>query len=145
AASFAGRRLNPAVRVWTERALVREALSDHPDVVLAKAKVATARAAVGTANTRPNPTAGFQPDIASNPDHGVSPWALGFTLDIPVETMGKRARRVDVAQAAVQTAALDAATAMFQTASAVRKAFRELAAATTRVELVRRQEGAQEE
>ena len=145
AADFAGRRLDPSVHSWSERALVREALATHPDVVLARAKVATAQAAVGTANTKPNPTVGFQPDIISNPSGAPSPWALGFTLDVPIETAGKRARRVDVAHAAVQAAALDAATSMFQTSAAVRKAFRELAAATTRVELVGRQQAAQEE
>lgn len=145
AASFAGRRLDPAVAQWSERALVREAMSGHPDVVLAKARLTTARAAVGTANTKPNPTAGFQPDIAANPNGAISPWALGFTLDVPIETAGKRARRVDVALAAVQTAALNAATALFQTADAVRHAFRNLAAAAARVELLGHQQAAQED
>ena len=143
AASFAGRRLDSSAR--TERALVNDVLASHPDVLLAKAKVTTALAAIGTANTKPNPTAGFQPDIASNPGGAASPWALGFTLDIPIETAGKRARRVDVAHASVQAAALDAASASFQAANAVRHAFRELAAASERVELLTKQQQAQED
>lgn len=141
--AFVDRRLDPSAR--TERALVDDVLAMHPDVVLAKAKVATALAAVGTANTRPNPTAGFQPDIASNPGGAASPWALGFTLDVPFETADKRSRRVDVARSSVQVAALDAASVSFQTASAVRHAFRELAAASERVELLTKQRQAQEE
>ncbi|HEX2747012.1 MAG TPA: TolC family protein [Verrucomicrobiales bacterium] len=145
AAAFAGRRLDPAVGRWSESALVRHVLAGHPDIALAKARVATARAAVETANTKPNPTAGFSPVIAANPNGATSPWAFGFTLDVPVETAGKRARRADVALAAVQAAALDAATAAFQTGDAVRHAFRDLAASTARVELLTKQQQAQEE
>ena len=145
AAEFASRRLNSRVSRWSERALVHETMAGHPNVLLAKAKVATASAAVGTAGTKPNPTVGFQPDIAANPGDAVSPWALGFTLDVPVETAGKRARRVDVAHAALQAASLDAATVIFQTADAVRKAFRDLAAAAERAALLARQQNAQEE
>jgi outer membrane protein, heavy metal efflux system len=145
AAAFAGRRLDPSVRRWTEDALVRKALAEHPDVALARAKLATARAAVETAHTIPNPTLGLSPVIAANPNGAASPWALGFTLDVPVETAGKRARRTDVALAALQSAALDAATIAFQTADAVRHAFRTLAAAADRVELLSKQQQAQEE
>ncbi len=145
AAAFAGRRLDPSVRRWTEKALVSEALAGHPEMALARAKLETAKAATGTAAARPNPTLAFSPVIASNPEGAASPWALGFSLDIPVETAGKRARRMDVAASALQVAALDAASTGFQTAGAVRLAFRDLAAAEARVTLLGSQQEAQEE
>jgi cobalt-zinc-cadmium efflux system outer membrane protein len=145
AAAFTGRRLDPSIHRWTENALVKQALAGHPDVALARAKLTTARAAIQTANTKPNPTAAFSPVLASNPNGATSPWALGFTLDIPIETAGKRARRTDVAITGVQAAALDVATASFQAADAVRHAFRNLAAATERTQLLTHQQQAQEE
>ena len=54
AAKLGARRLSG--RTWTLRALVEEAVQNHPDVALAKAQYDTARAAVLTAGERPNPT-----------------------------------------------------------------------------------------
>ena len=65
---------------------------------MAKAKAATARAAIATADTAPNPTLSFAPELG-NPGGGVNPWVLGFSLDYQIETANKRGERTAQAQA----------------------------------------------
>ncbi len=69
----------------------------HPDLELARARVAESAAASVTAGERPNPTVSFAPQYSANSDAGVSPWVLGFSWDIPIETAGKRKHRIEQA------------------------------------------------
>ena len=144
AARITTRRLEQG-RTWALARLTELATAQHGEIAVAQAKLATAKAASITADTRPNPTAGFSPTITANPGDAISPWLFGFTLDVPFETAGKRSKRVAVALAEQQTAALEVSTARFKVVSALHKAFSELAAATHRSEALNTQLAAQEE
>jgi cobalt-zinc-cadmium efflux system outer membrane protein len=80
------------------QALTLVAFYFHPDLQLARARAAEAKAGEITAGERPNPTVSLAPQYSINSDTGMSPWLLGFSWDIPIETAGKRARRIDQAK-----------------------------------------------
>lgn len=92
---------------WDVAKLSLAALYFHPDLDLARAQLAGAKAARITAGERPNPTLNLAPayDTTSGP-----PWILGLSFDIPIETAGKRGYRI------AQTAHLSEA-ARYQLAS----------------------------
>jgi outer membrane protein TolC len=79
-------------------ALTLMAFYFHPDLQLARARVAESAAGEITAGERPNPTVSFSPQYAINSDTGTSPWLFGFSWDIPIETAGKRTHRLEQAK-----------------------------------------------
>ena len=131
-------RLDPSHGPWSMEQLSRYAAESHPEVAVAKAKLETAKAALGTAAARPNPTVGWSPTWVSNPGDA-APWVFGFTLDIPVETAGKRDLRMAKARAEINSAALEVAAAIHQAKLAVREAFESCLEAKQRREVIVRQ------
>ena len=133
AARLASRSLSS--RTWTLRALVDEAVKNQPDVAVARAQYATARAAIGTAGARPNPTVALSPQV-------VTPWTswiagtYGVDFDWTFETAGKRGGRMAVASAQANAAAANVVTAEWKARAAVRKALLELYAAEQREALL---------
>jgi outer membrane protein, heavy metal efflux system len=128
---------------WSLVKLQDLAAAQHADIAVARAKLTAAHAALVTAQTRPNPALAWAPTWASN-STDISPWALGFTLDIPIETNGKRAKRIDKAISQNQVATLEVAAATFKARQAVRAAYDDLAATTQQVRLYGQQQAAQE-
>ena len=80
---------------WTLERLTLAAYYFHPSLDLARAQWQTALAAETSAGGRPNPTVSIQPGYNFNAASGVlSPWIPGATIDLPIETMGKRGLRI---------------------------------------------------
>ncbi len=133
AAALTGRRLSD--KTWTLKALVEEAVRNHPDVAVARAQYETARAAIRTAGERPNPTVAVSPQI-------VTPYVdwifgtYGVDFDWTIEAAGRRARRIDVAEADVRAAAAHVIDATWKARVAVRKALLDLYAAERRSALL---------
>ena len=125
---------------WSLRDLQTVALHYHPEIAVAKAKAATATAAITTADTAPNPTLNFTPEFGSNPGPGVSPWILGFSPDITVETAGKRRERTSQAQHQANSAILAIADKSWLVTSGVRTALAELEVAMRRTALLAEQQ-----
>ncbi len=128
---------------WDLRLLTLAALFYHSDMEAAQAKLAAADAALITAGTRPNPAVGFSPTYDVDPVGGVSPWKLGFTLDWPIETAGKRNYRVAHARHAANAARLAVANTAWQVRGRVRKSLAELDGATQTQELLAHQQATQ--
>jgi len=126
---------------WALRELQAAALYFHPEIAVARAKAETASAAITTADTRPNPTLSFVPEIGSNPGSGVSPWVLGFSLDVPLETAGKRRERVSQARAQANAAALSIADTAWTVCAGVRSALLDVEVAIRRMEILEVQRG----
>lgn len=124
-----------AEKTWTLQALAEEAARNQPDVSVARAQYATAKAAVRSAGERPNPTIALTPQI-------VTPYitwiagTYGVDFDWTVETAGKRGRRLDVAHANVRAAAARVIDATWKARAAVRKALLELYAAEQRAKFI---------
>ena len=141
ASRITNRRL--ASRTWTLKALVDEAVRNHPEIALARAQYGTAKAAIRTAGERPNPTLVLTPQLV-----GPFNWmegAYGVELDWTFETAGKRGKRLDAARATVNAAACRVVEANWKVRAAVRKALLELYAAERRTALVASAIGKQDE
>ncbi|TMA81975.1 MAG: TolC family protein [Deltaproteobacteria bacterium] len=90
--------------VWDLRTLALAALYFHPDLDVVRAHADVAAAAIATAGARPNPTLSIAPQLVANPESGVSPWLTTVNFDWPIETAGKRARRIEHADAGAAAA-----------------------------------------
>jgi len=101
------------IKAWGLQELTLAAFFYHPQLDVARARWQASQAAEISANQKPNP------GISTSAEHhsianGVSPWTLGFSLAIPIETGGKReirreraaslsdAARIDIGQVAWQ-------------------------------------------
>ena len=109
-------------RSWDLNALTLVAFYYQPTLAEARAQWASARAAKITAGERPNPTVGFTPtyDTTTPP-----PWIYGVTWDIPIETAGKRGKRIAEAEHLSEAARWNFVSAAWQTRSRVRTALLE--------------------
>lgn len=81
------------VDVWTPATLTLAAFYFSPELDLARARAATAQAAVVTAGERPNPALLLPLGSTVRGAGRASPYLIGLGLDIPIETAGKRGYR----------------------------------------------------
>ena len=124
---------------WELELLTLAAFYYHPDLDVARAKWGVAQAGVTTAGMRPNPTLGFSSQYNAS-SSGISPWTLGLTLDIPIETAGKRGYRIAQADQLSEAARLAIAGTAWQVRSRVRGTLLDLYTAQhTRDALIRQQ------
>lgn len=105
---------------WDLRALTWVALYEQPDLAVARAKWHAAQAAMITAGARPNPTLDFTNQYDVDSPRGISPRTAGPTLNIPIETAGKRGDRIRLAQQLAEAARLNLANVAWQVRSRVR-------------------------
>jgi outer membrane protein, heavy metal efflux system len=109
------------------------------DLAVARAELDTADAAVVTAGARPNPALAVSPTYDTTAEPGISPWTLGFTLDIPIETAGKRGYRITRARHLANAARLQVAGAAWQVRSRVRISLVQLHSAERAAQILARQ------
>lgn len=128
---------------WDLRLLTLAAFHYQPDMETARAKLAAAEAAIITAGARPNPTAAFSPTYSEPPIEFFSPWTLGFTLDVPIETAGKRGYRIAQAQHLANSARLDVANTAWRVRSRVRSSLLGLYTANSTRQLLTKQQAVQ--
>ena len=124
---------------WKLGELQGAALHYHPEIAVAKAQAATALAAITTADTPPNPSLSLGPELNANPGAGVSPWLFGFSLDLPIETAGKRGERTAKARSEANAASLRIAGSAWAVTSGVRAALLEIETSASRLELLESQ------
>ncbi|HEX9009753.1 MAG TPA: TolC family protein [Holophagaceae bacterium] len=99
--------------------LTFQAWKDHPELDLARAELATARAGIRTAGAIPNPSFGFG---ATKAEGVPQPWTLTYGLTFPVELGGKRRLRIRQAELQVQDAQLAVADTAWRLRTGVRGA-----------------------
>jgi outer membrane protein TolC len=161
--AFDARRLDaPGLQRYMERALHRPVASwplrswdfdrltlaadyYNADLAVARAKLQAAEAAVISAGARPNPTFAFSPSYDTNAEPGISPWTLGFTLDFPIETAGKRGDRIAEARQLANAASLELASVGWQVRSRLRESLVQLQAAERGQGILSRQLAAERE
>ena len=124
----------PAQGRWDLADLTLAAVYYHPQLDIARAKLAEARAGVMTAGQAPNPSLSFE-DLAFNA--GAGTWTVGPVINFLLETAGKREYRTKEARALVDAAHADLATASWQVRGGVRDALLALWAARRRLVLLR--------
>ena len=129
---------------WDFNSLSLAAFYYQPSLDVARAKWAVAAAGKTTAGERPNPTLSVSP--AYNTTTTVpSPWIVTPSLDIPIETAGKRGYRIAQATQLSEVARLNIASVAWQVRSAVRRSLVNLDAARAMQALLREQQKIQTE
>ena len=107
---------------WDLKALTLLAFYYQPTLAEARTQLLTAQAARITAGQRPNPsvtvTPGYDSGIPDNP----SPWLVTVTTDWPIETAGKRKKRIAQSERLAEAAAWDLVGTVWQVRSHVRAA-----------------------
>ena len=108
---------------WNLERLTLAGFYFSPAMAVAAAQVRSADAAIVSAGARPNPVVGLGPqyDVRSTPNF--TPWALGFfSLDLPIETAGKRGYRIAQAERLADAARLAAGETAWTVRSRIRAA-----------------------
>ena len=122
---------------WDFETLTLVALYYHPSLEVARADWRVLTAAEGTAAERPNPT--VAPSGTYEPAEGAfSPWIPSIIFDLPIETAGKRQRRIEQAAHQSESARLNIATAAWQVRNRLRTSLLEFSAAQQRLALLER-------
>lgn len=125
---------------WGLNALTWVALFYQPELDVARSKWNIAKAAAITAGARPNPTLDITNQYNVDATTGVSPWTLGPTLALPLETAGKRHARILEAQHRAEAARLELADEAWKVRSQVRNALLRLYPTTSLIEEAQRDE-----
>ena len=138
--------LPSAAAPWDLQPLTLVAFYFNPDLDVARAELNAAEATTVTAGARENPavalSAGYN---TTTPLDLLSPWILGFNLDIPLTTAGKRGHRITQATSMAEAARFNLAAVAWQVRSRVRTSLVELHAATMADELLSEKETIQGE
>ena len=124
---------------WDLNSLTFAAFYFHPDLAVARAQWNVAEAGVMTAGARPNPSVTFTPAYDTQIPDNPSPWIIPVSLDIPIETAGKRAKRIAQAEQAAESARYSFISAAWQIRSGVRASLLQYRLAGRREELLQKQ------
>jgi len=130
---------------WDLNSLTLAALYFHPDLAVARAQWRVAQAGVLTAGARPNPSVSFSPAYDTQIPGNPSPWIIPVTFDIPLETAGKRGKRIAEAVQAAESARYSFMAAAWQIRTGVRASLLDHSLAGRRAELLQRQFAVQTE
>jgi outer membrane protein TolC len=129
---------------WDLETLTLAAFYFHPDLDVARARWAVATAGRQTAGERPNPTLSVTPGYNTTTTIP-SPWFVTPTLDIPIETAGKRGYRIAHASQLSEAARLNIASVAWQVRSRLRRSWVELYLARETLALERQKQATQEQ
>ena len=105
---------------WDFDRLTLAAFYFHPSLDVARAQWHIAQAGVKTAGGRPNPTLTVTPGYDVSSLSGVNPWLPAVNFDLPIETAGKRSKRISIAEHLSESARLNIATKAWLVRSGVR-------------------------
>lgn len=130
-------------QTWDVNALALVAFYYQPTFAEARAQWTAIQASVITAGQRPNPSVTFTPAYDNQIPDNPTPWIIPVTLDIPIETAGKRGKRITEAKELSDAARWDFISAAWQTRSQVRTALLNYFQARENQSLLERQEMAQ--
>jgi outer membrane protein TolC len=128
---------------WDVNALALVAFYYQPTFAEARAQWTAIQASVITAGQRPNPSVSFTPAYDNQIPDNPTPWIIPVTLDIPIETAGKRGKRIAEAKELSDAARWDFISAAWQTRSQVRTSLLNYYQARENQILLARQEMAQ--
>jgi len=131
--------------VWDLQSLTLAGLYFHPDLSVARASWALARAGLVTAGERPNPDVSAGPGYnSSTAANTITPWILNVNLDFTIETAGKRHFRIDEARRLAESARYKIADTAWQVRARLRQALLDLFSSTEIAAILDRQRVIQE-
>ncbi len=129
---------------WDFETLNWAAFYYNPSLQVARLQWAGARGAILTGAERPNPTLTLAPGYSFNLQGESSPWFPGLTVDAPVETAGKREKRIKQAEWLAEATRQNIFTAAWQVRADLRQALIDWDAAGQRAAIARQQVAAQQ-
>ena len=130
-------------RSWDLNALTLVAFYYQPALAEARAQWVAVQATKITAGERPNPSVSVTPGYDSQIPGNFSPWLVTLNFDVPIETAGKRGKRIAQASHLSEAARWNFVSAAWQTRSRLRAALLNLYTARETESLLARQELAQ--
>jgi outer membrane protein TolC len=147
--AFVSTNSNPApetwpLEKWDLETLTLAAFYFHPDLAVARAQWQLAAAGVKTAGGRPNPTLTVTPQYNTT-TFVPSPWGPSVSFDLPIETAGKRGKRIAEAEKISESARWNFTSAAWSVRSGVRAALMEYLMSQKRLPLLQKQVVAQRE
>ncbi len=104
---------------WGINELTASALFHHTKLDIAKAQLGLANAQLETAGHKQNPTLNASLARSNQANGDIRPWSYGLSVEIPIETAGKRAIRLEEAQHLAEVARIDVADAAWQLRSQI--------------------------
>ncbi len=117
----------------------------HPSLEVARAQWRVASAGLKTAGGRPNPSVAMMPGYDSQIPGNYSPWLVPVTFDLPVETAGKRGKRIAEAEKIAAAARWNFVSAAWQIRSGVRASLLDYQITARRAGWLRQEFAAQKE
>jgi outer membrane protein TolC len=130
---------------WNFQELTLVAFYFHPSLEVARAQWFVAQAGLKTAGARPNPSVSVAPGYDSQIPGNYSPWLVPVTFDIPIETAGKRGKRIAEAEKVSASARWNFVSAIWKIRSDVRASLLDLKISERRAGLLQKQFSAQQQ
>ncbi len=130
---------------WDLPDLTLVAFYFHPSLAVARDQWLLAQAGLKTAGARPNPSVSAAPGYDSQIPGNFSPWLVPVTFDLPIETAGKRGKRLAEAEAASESARWNFVSAAWQIRSGVRASLLDYKTSGERARLLQEEFAAQTE
>lgn len=128
---------------WNLKQLTLVAFYYQPALAEARAQLLLAQAGKITAGQRPNPSVSITPGYDTQIPGNYSPWLVPVNFDVPIETAGKRGKRMAEAQHLAEAARWNLVGTVWQVRNRIRSALLDYHAANETQELLARQESAQ--
>ena len=147
---FLEKNLGQELKTWPETnwdlpELTLVAFYFHPTLEVARDQWLVAQAGLKTAGARPNPSVSFTPAYDTQIPGNYSPWLIPVTFDIPIETAGKRGKRIAEAEKISESARWNFVSAAWQIRSGVRASLLDFKIAGQRAELLQQEFVAQKQ
>ena len=130
---------------WDLNSFTLVAFYFHPSLEVARAQWRVAQAGVKTAGGRPNPTLSLVPGYDTTSHAGVNPWFPAVSFDLPIETAGKRGKRIAEANHLSESARWDIVMVAWKVRSDVRTSLLDFSVAERRAALLEKQFAAQQQ
>jgi cobalt-zinc-cadmium efflux system outer membrane protein len=130
---------------WNFQELALIAFYFHPSLEVARAQWLVAQAGLKTAGARPNPSVTVTPGYDSQIPGNYSPWLVPVTFDIPIETAGKRGKRIAEAEKISESARWNFVSAIWKMRSDIRASLLDLKISERRAGLLQEQFSAQQQ
>ena len=128
---------------WDLQQLTLAAFYFQPVLAEARAQLLAAQAAKITAGERPNPSVSVTPGYDSQIPDTPSPWIVPVSFDLPIETAGKRGKRIAEAEHLAEAARWNLVGTVWQVRSQIRAALLNFYSARETAALLARAETAQ--
>lgn len=132
------------LKSWDFETLTLAALYYQPSLDVARAEWRSAEGGITSAGARPNPSVSVTPGYDSQIPDAPSPWIVPVTFDLPIETAGKRARRIEQARSESESARLNIASKAWEVRANLRGSLIDFKAASQREQILRTQQAARQ-